>query len=309
MIGVGVVVGATATGKSALAVALAQRLAAAGRSTEIVNGDSMAVYRSMDIGTAKPSAAERAAVPHHLIDILDIDDDASVAEFQTLARRAIAMCRRRGVTPILVGGSALYIRSVVDRFEFPGTDPRLRAELEDELARVGPEELHRRLAERDPAAAATILPGNARRIVRALEVIELTGRPYTPQLPEPVYALPGVVQIGLAIERDELDARIESRVQRMWDQGFVAEVAELGRRGLADTRTASRALGYRPVLDFLAGDIGEAEARRRTVQATRRFARRQDSWFRRDPRIRWLRYDRADLVEAALACLESGMEG
>ncbi len=309
MIGVGVVVGATATGKSTLALALAQRLAAAGRPAELINADSMAVYRGMDIGTAKPSAAERAAVPHHLIDILDTDDDATVAEFQDLARTAIAQCQRRGVTPILVGGSALYVRAVVDRFEFPGTDPRLRADLQGELTRLGPEALHRRLAARDPNAAATILPGNGRRIVRALEVIELTGRPYPPQLPEPVYALSGVVQVGLAIDRAELDARIEQRVQRMWDQGFVAEVAELGRRGLADTRTASRALGYQPVLDHLAGAITEAEAQRRTAQATRRFARRQDSWFRRDPRIQWLRYDRADLVEAALARLDRGMEG
>ena len=266
----------------------------------------MALYRGMDIGTAKPTSAERAAVRHHLMDVLDIEDDATVAEFQTMARSAIADCRRRVVIPILVGGSALYVRAVVDRFEFPGTDPGLRAALESDLADLGPEALHRRLAERDPEAAAAIMPGNGRRIVRALEVIALTGRPFTARLPDPVYALPGVIQLGLAIERAELDARIEQRVQSMWDQGFVAEVAGLAERGLAGTRTASRALGYRPVLDFLAGEISEAEARQRTVLATRRFARRQDSWFRRDPRIHWLRHDRADLVDAALQLLGQG---
>lgn len=306
---IGVLVGPTAAGKSALAVAVARRLVANGRPAEIISADSMAVYRGMDIGTAKPSAAERTEVRHHLIDVLDIADDATVAEFQTLARATIADCLVRQVIPILVGGSALYVRAVVDRFEFPGTDPRLRAELEAELARAGPEALHRRLAARDPAAAITILPGNGRRIVRALEVIELTGRPYPALLPEPSYALRGVVQIGLDIDRAALDARIEQRVQRMWDSGFVAEVAGLAQRGLADTRTASRALGYRPVLDHLAGAISETEAKSRTVRATRRFARRQDSWFRRDPRICWLRYDRTDLVEAAVACLAREMEG
>ena len=301
---IGVLVGPTAAGKSALAVAVARRMRAAGRPAEIVSCDSMALYRGMDIGTAKPTAAERADVPHHLIDVLDIADDATVAEFQLLARSAIEDCRARGVIPILVGGSALYVRAVLDRFEFPGTDPDLRAALESDLETAGSEALHRRLAERDPEAAATILPGNGRRIVRALEVIELTGRPYTAQLPEPSYALPGVVQIGLAIDRPSLDARIERRVQRMWDAGFVAEVAELRRRALADTRTASRALGYRPVLDHLAGLISEDEARLRTVASTRRFARKQESWFRRDPRISWLAYDRSDLVEQVLLHVE-----
>ncbi len=300
------VVGPTAVGKSRLALGLAARLTARGQPAEIVSADSMALYRGMDIGTAKPTSAERAAVRHHLLDVLDIEDDATVAEFQTMARSAIADCRRRVVIPILVGGSALYVRAVVDRFEFPGTDPGLRAALESDLADLGPEALHRRLAERDPEAAAAITPGNGRRIVRALEVIALTGRPFTARLPDPVYALSGVIQLGLAIERAELDARIEQRVQSMWDQGFVAEVAGLAERGLAGTRTASRALGYRPVLDFLAGEISEAEARQRTVLATRRFARRQGSWFRRDPRIQWLRHDRADLVDAALQLLGQG---
>ena len=301
---IGVLVGPTAAGKSAVAVAVARRLRATGRPAEIVSCDSMALYRGMDIGTAKPAPADRAAVRHHLIDVLDIADDATVAEFQSLARSAIEDCRSRGAIPILVGGSALYVRAVLDRFEFPGTDPDLRAELESDLETVGSHAMHRRLCEQDPAAAAGILPGNGRRIVRALEVIALTGRPYTAQLPEPSYALPGVTQIGLAIERPALDERIERRVQRMWDAGFVAEVDELRRRGLADTRTASRALGYRPVLDHLAGTISEAEAQRRTVVSTRRFARKQESWFRRDPRIRWLTHDRPDLVEQVLLRME-----
>ena len=305
---IGVLVGPTAVGKSALAVALAAQSTAAGQPAEIISADSMAVYRGMDIGTAKPTPQERAAVPHHLIDVLDIDQSATVAEFQAMARRALEGCAARGVLPIVVGGSALYIRAIVDQFEFPGTDPDLRDQLEQELERVGPSALHERLASLDPKAAARIQPNNGRRVVRALEVIALTGRPYQAALPEPVYALPGVVQIGLDIDRPTLDARIGERVQRMWERGFVAEVAGLADRGLRAGRTASRALGYRQVLDFIDGAIDEQEALAATVRATRRFARRQDSWFRRDPRISWLRYDRPDLVHVARTLLP-GMGG
>lgn len=304
------VVGPTAAGKSGLAISLAERLISAGRQAEIVNADSMLVYRGMDIGTAKPSPAERARVVHHLVDVLDVTETATVAEFQSRARTAIAACHRRGVVPILVGGSALYIRAILDEFDFPGTDPAVRARLEQELAEQGSEALHARLAAVDPAAAAAILPGNGRRIVRALEVIEITGGRFAARLPQRRYLLPGVVQIGLAIERPALDLRIEQRVDAMWDRGLVEEVAGLTRQGLREGLTASRALGYRQVLDFLAGDIDEAEARRRTVVGTRRFARRQDSWFRNDPRISWLAHDRPDLVAAALrtAGLGAGVE-
>lgn len=295
-----VLVGPTAVGKSALAVALARALVSAGRLAEVVSADSMLVYRGMDIGTAKPTVADRGGIPHHLLDVLDVTQSASVAEFQHLARSAIADCTGRGALPIVVGGSALYVRAVVDRFEFPGTDPARRARLEAELAARGPETLHRRLAAVDPVAAAAILPGNGRRLVRALEVIELTGRPFRAHLPERAYALPGVVQIGLDIDRPTLDERIARRVERMWADGFVEEVARLAAAGLAENRTASRALGYRQVLDHLAGRLTEEEARAATVRATRRFARRQDSWFRRDERIRWLRYDRPDLAAATL---------
>ncbi|MCL2489623.1 MAG: tRNA (adenosine(37)-N6)-dimethylallyltransferase MiaA [Propionibacteriaceae bacterium] len=293
-------VGPTATGKSAFGISVAQTLIAGGHPAEIVNGDSMLVYRGMDIGTAKPSVAERAGVPHHLIDVLDVTETASVAQFQGMARAAIADCQARGVLPILVGGSALYVHAILDEMDFPGTDPGVRARWEAELARVGPQALHDELARRNPAVAAEILPGNGRRIVRALEVIELTGS-FQPRLPVPAYALPGVVQVGLSIERDELDARIDARVEAMWHQGFVDEVRGLDAKGLRQGMTASRALGYRQVLAMLDGEVSKDEAKAATKQATRRFARKQMGWFRRDARIRWLPYDAADLVRKVSA--------
>lgn len=270
---------------------------------EIVNADSMLVYRGMDIGTAKPTAAERERVRHHLVDIMDITETATVAEFQHLARAAIADCRARGVWPILVGGSALYIRAIVDDFEFPGTDPTVRQRWEDELARLGAPALHEVLAARDPDSAARILPGNGRRIVRALEVLELTGS-FRASLPEWEYLLPDVRQFGLMLDRDELDRRIAVRVEHMWQQGLVAEVAELERRGLRDGLTASRALGYRQVLSYLAADLTEAGAMLATVHGTRRFARKQLGWFRRDPRIAWLAADASTNVGTILAGLD-----
>lgn len=290
------IVGPTAAGKSELAVELA--LAVGG---EIVNADSMQLYRGMDIGTAKLTANERKGVPHHLLDVLDVTEPATVAEFQRFARAVIGDCLDRGVPPIMVGGSALYVRAVLDRFEFPGTDPELRRRLESELAVIGPAALHDRLRETDPVAAATILPTNGRRIVRALEVIELTGRPYSASLPAKQYAYDDVVQIGLEVPRDELDARIAARVDRMWRSGFVDEVRRLEARGLRSGHTASRALGYAQVLRFLAGEWTEEHARAETIRATRRFARRQDSWFGKDDRIRWLEYHDPDLVARAVA--------
>ena len=296
-----VLVGATAVGKSSLAVELALRFAAAGRHAEVINADSMLLYQGMDVGTAKPSIAERRGVRHHLIDVLEVTETSTVADFQRLARNAITDCCTRDVVPIVVGGSALYVRAVVDDFEFPGTDSALRARLEAELERIGSQSLHRRLASADPAAAATIDPGNGRRIVRALEVGMLTGRPYAATLPAYSYLLPGVVQIGLAIDRAELDRRVAARVHRMWQAGLVDEVRQLEKAGLRRGRTASRALGYRQVLDFLADSINEAEAEQQTILATRRFARRQDAWFRKDPRIHWLCWDDPQLVDSAYA--------
>jgi tRNA dimethylallyltransferase len=296
-----VLVGPTAAGKSSLAAALVRRYAAAGRRAEVVNADSMLVYRGMDIGTAKPSKTERAEIRHHMIDLLDVTETATVAEFQQLARRAIEDCRARFAIPIVVGGSALYVRAIVDDFEFPGTDPAVRARLEQELETQGAARMHERLSDADPVAAAQILPGNARRVIRALEVIELTGRSFSAALPEHRYRLPDVVQIGIAVDRPTLDARIAERVHAMWAAGFVEEVHRLATAGLRESLTASRALGYRQVLRYLDGEISEAQAREQTIIGTRKFARRQASWFRKDGRITWLPYDHTDLASAAYA--------
>jgi len=296
-----VLVGPTAAGKSSLAAELVRRYAATGRLAEVVNADSMLVYRGMDIGTAKPSKLERTEIRHHMVDLLDVDQSATVAEFQQLARAAIADCRARTVIPIVVGGSALYVRAIVDDFEFPGTDPAVRARLENELLTQGAERLHQRLSDVDQVAATRILPGNARRIVRALEVIELTGRSFSAVLPERRYVLPDVVQIGLAVDRPTLDARIAARVDAMWAAGFVDEVRRLAAVGLRESLTASRALGYRQVLRYLDGVISEEQARELTTIGTRKFARRQDSWFRKDGRIAWLLYNQPDLVSAVYA--------
>ena len=294
------VVGPTASGKSALALALASNV-----SGEIVNGDSMQVYRGMDIGTAKPSPAEMASVPHHGFDIWEPAHDVSVAEVQQVARAAIDDVRLRGSTPIVVGGSGLYVSAILDEFAFPGTDAAVRARWESELAAIGPEALHGRLAQVDPAAATMILPSNGRRIVRALEVIEITGEPFVATLPEPRSVQP-TVRIGLEIPRAALDARIADRVDAMWTAGFVAEVARLREQGLGECRTASRALGYQQILEYLDGHISEEEARSQTIDATRRFARRQQRWFRRDERIEWIGYDDEDALARSLDLVRRG---
>jgi len=278
--------GPTASGKSSLAVGLAELLADEGIPAEIVNADSMLVYRGMDIGTAKPGPDELARVPHHLVDVLDITTTSSVALVQTMARHAIEDCRERDVLPLVVGGSALYSRAVLDELDIPPTDPAVRARLEADLEELGSRALHDRLAERDPRAAASILPGNGRRIVRALEVVELTGS-FSATMPQGRFHIPGTVEIGLNLSRDDLDRRIVERVDRMWRDGLVDEVRRLAGRGLRQGRTASRALGYRQVLQYLDGMIDEDRARLDTVVRTRRFARKQLMWYRRDPRIRW----------------------
>jgi tRNA dimethylallyltransferase len=294
------VVGPTAAGKSELALGLARAVGG-----EIVNADSMQVYSGMDIGTAKLTLAQRRGVPHHLLDIWDVRQTASVAEYQRLARDAIGAIGRRGRVPVLAGGSGLYVRAALDPLTFPGTDPALRARLEAELARDGPAALHARLATADPAAAAAILPSNGRRIVRALEVIEVSGQPFSATMPryESVYP---AIQIGLAVDRAELDARIADRTGAMFGAGLVEEVRLLERAGLREGKTASRALGYAQVLRLLAGECSEAEAHAQTVLATRRFVRRQESWFRRDPRVTWLAAgaaDAGDLLDRALATI------
>ena len=296
------VVGPTAAGKSELSLALAHAL-----DGEVVNADSMQVYRGMDVGTAKLTPAERQGVPHHLLDIWPVTLAASVSEYQKLARQAIDDIRDRNRTAILVGGSGLYVRAAIDNLQFPGTDAALRAGLEDELAVAGPAVLHARLATLDPKAAASILPGNGRRIVRALEVIELSGRPFSATLPDYQAVYP-VVQVGIDMPRAVLDQRIDARVARMWDRGLVEEVRQLEAAGLREGRTASQALGYAQVLRFLIGEWDEAAAAAQTVQATRRFVRRQESWFRRDPRVVWVPVG-ADLVERALSAIGAADRG
>jgi tRNA dimethylallyltransferase len=255
-----------------------------------VNADSMQLYQGMDIGTAKEPLAARQGVPHHLLDVWPVTQTASVADYQRLARTAIEDIAARARVPVLVGGSGLYVRAAVDDLDFPGTDGGIRARLETELDRVGAAALHARLATLDPAAAGAILPGNGRRIVRALEVIELSGRPFSATLPtyESTGLLRPAIQIGLTLPRPELDARITARVDRMWQAGLEAEVESLARQGLREGKTASRALGYQQLLRHLDGECTSAEARAETIRATKRFARRQESWFRRDPRVHWL---------------------
>jgi len=291
------VVGPTATGKTALAVELARHLGG-----QVVNADSMQLYRGMDIGTAKPDEAERGGVPHHLLDLWHVRQPASVAEYRDRARDEIDRLRTAGIVPLLVGGSGLYIRAVLDELDFPGTDAAVRARLEQELADVGPAALHARLAGLDPAAGAAVLPSNGRRIVRALEVIELTGGPFRAQLPEPTPHYPAVV-VGLDRDPAELDARIALRVERMWAAGLVDEVAALADDGLREGPTASRALGYAQVLAQFDGTLTAEEARERTISTTRRFVRRQRSWFRRDPHLTWFDAGRADLVDAVTAAI------
>ena len=289
------ILGPTATGKSDLAVRLALEIGG-----EVINADAMQLYRGMDVGTAKLPVSRRLGVPHHLLDVLDVTETASVAAYQRQARAVIEQVRGRGAVPILAGGSGLYLTAVLDDLQFPGTDAALRAELEAELARVGAAALHERLAGLDPAAAAAILPGNGRRIVRALEVIALTGRPFSAFLPEPGRPLHGAVLIGVDRDSGDLDRLIERRVERMFATGLVPEVRRLLEVGLREGRTAARALGYRQVIAALDGECGLDAAARDTVTATRRFVRRQRSWFRRDPRIRWLDGARADLLRAVL---------
>ncbi|HEY7146311.1 MAG TPA: tRNA (adenosine(37)-N6)-dimethylallyltransferase MiaA [Streptosporangiaceae bacterium] len=295
------IVGPTAAGKSQLSLALARAL-----DGEVINADSMQLYRGMDIGTAKLTPAQRGGIPHHLLDIWDVTQAAAVSEYQKLASEAAGQIRARGRTPILAGGSGLYVRAVIDNLDFPGTDPRLRGRLEDELAAGGAAAMHARLARLDPAAAAAILPGNTRRIVRALEVIELSGRPFSATLPgyEPAA---DTIQLGLSVSRPELDERIDARVAGMWRAGFVAEVRALEAAGLRSGRTASRALGYAQVLRFLAGEGTPEQAAAQTALATRRFARRQESWFRRDPRVTWLPAGTADLGEGGAGLAERAL--
>jgi tRNA dimethylallyltransferase len=293
------VVGPTASGKSGLALAIARRL-----DGEIVNADAMQLYRGMDIGSAKLSLEERRGIPHHQLDVLDIRQEASVAAYQRDARLDVAGIRARGHRPILVGGSGLYIRAALDRLEIPPTDPVVRGRLQDELAQEGVEVMYARLVRADPIAAQAIQPNNDRRVVRALEVLELTGRPFSASLPTREYELP-TITIGLLVPRPELDQRIATRVHRMWDAGLLDEVRRLEVAGLREGRTAAKAIGYSQALAHLDGLLTAEQAVEETIASTRRFARRQESWFRPDPRIHWLSYDDQRLTDRALDVIGS----
>jgi len=291
------VVGPTASGKSDLALALAERLHG-----EVVNADAMQLYRGMDIGTAKLSPVDRRGIPHHLLDVLDIHEEASVAAYQREARADLAAVRARGRTPILAGGSGLYVRAALDHLSIPPTDADVRSRLEAELATNGVEVLLERLRKLDPVAAQAIQANNGRRIVRALEVIELTGLPFSATLPTREYVEP-TVTIGLQVPRPELDERIACRVHRMWEAGLLEEVRSLDAAGLREGRTAAKALGYSQALAQLDGRLSPAEAIEETIVATRKLARRQESWFRPDDRVTWLAHDDPRLLDRALAAV------
>ena len=287
------VVGPTGSGKSDLAVSLALEL-----DGEVINADAMQFYRGMDIGTAKITLAERRGVPHHLLDTLDVTEEASVSDFQQQARELIADIHSRGRRVILAGGSGLYVRASLDVLEFPGTDPQLRRQLETELETAGMDALHARLREVDPVSAGRL--SDARRIIRALEVHQLTGRPFSSYMPRREYFQPAV-QIGLAVDRDVLRERLATRVHSMVDNGLLEEVRRLDAAGLRQGKTAPRALGYAQFLKVLDGGVTVDEAAEETIVATRQFARRQLTWFRADPRISWLDWQDPRLVPLAAA--------
>ncbi len=279
-----VICGATATGKSDLAIALAEKLDA-----QIINADSMQVYTGMDIGTAKVPLSERMGIPHHLLDIFPVNQDMTVAKYQELARREVERLRESEIPTIIVGGTGLYIKSILDDLNFPDTDPGVRARITEEAEALGNEALHARLATLDPLAALAIPSANIRRVIRALEVIEITGQPYTSNLPrEGSTRYPDAIQIGLAMDREDLGDRINKRVDQMWELGFVDEVEELINQGILEAKTAQAAIGYAQIISMKHGLMSEEEAREDTKRATRQYVRRQETWFSRDERITWL---------------------
>lgn len=279
------VVGATATGKSDLAVGLAQELQA-----EIVNADSMQIYKGMDIGTAKLSLEERLGIPHHLLDVAEVSTDVTVSWYQEQARAQIDALLAANSNVVVVGGTGLYIKSILDDLNFPETDPAVREALTQEAEKLGNEAMHKRLSTLDPAAALAIPMENVRRVIRALEVIEITGKPYTANLPrEASTRYPQAKQFGLVMDRTTLDERIDARVATMWSRGFVDEVENLINHGLLEGKTARAAIGYAQIIKMKHGEMSEAEAQEDTARATRQYARRQETWFSRDERIQWIK--------------------
>jgi tRNA dimethylallyltransferase len=279
-----IVCGATATGKSELAVSLAKEINA-----EVVNADSMQVYKGMDIGTAKLTNEERGGIAHHLIDVLDIKDEANVAWYQQIAREKIDQILNGGKSVVVVGGTGLYIKAILDDLNFPDTDPEVRQKITDQAEKLGNDVMHERLAKLDPAAALAIPKENIRRVIRALEVIELTGKPFTANLPRQESSkYPDAKQFGLVLDRGNLDEKIDKRVEDMWAKGFAREVSTLMTKGLEQSGTAKKALGYMQIMNYLNGESDEAFAKEETKRVTRAYARRQETWFSRDERIKWL---------------------
>ena len=279
-----VICGATATGKSDLAVSVAKEINA-----EVINADSMQLYKGMDIGTAKLSLAERKGVAHHLIDILEIKDDANVAWYQSIARSKIDELITAGKSVVVVGGTGLYIKAILDDLNFPDTNPELRQKITKEAENLGNEIMHQKLSKLDPAAALAIPKENLRRIIRALEVIELTGKPFTANLPRSASSkYPDALQFGLTLDRDSLDQKIDERVEDMWQKGFAREVSLLMTLGLEQATTAKKALGYSQLMDYLNGECSEEFAKEETKRSTKAYARRQQTWFARDSRINWI---------------------
>ena len=282
------IVGSTGTGKSELAIRIAEALRDEGSAAEIVNADAMQLYRGMDIGTAKLPVSERRGIEHHLIDVLDVTEESTAAEYQKLARAKILEIQSRGSIPILVGGSMLYVAAVLNNFEFPVRDKDLRAQLEQELVELGPAAMHQKLAELDSIAATRIEPENGRRIVRALEIVTLTGEPFAAALPDEIDSWQEVLEIGLRMERELLVARLAERVRGMWSAGMVEETEALISKGLRESVTAGYAIGYAQALAQLDGELSQEQAIESTTKLTQKYARRQMSWFKRDTRINWL---------------------
>jgi tRNA dimethylallyltransferase len=294
------VVGPTGAGKSELALDIAEEIQSRGRKVEIVNADSMQFYRGMDIGTAKLKFEERRGIKHHMLDVLDIRDESTAAEYQAQVRPLITKLQSENITPILVGGSMLYIAAALNTFEFPDRDEEIRADLEEQLEKLGSHALHRKLAELDSSAASRIDPGNGRRVVRALEIVMITGEPFAAALPEQTESWQPVLEIGLNSERAHLVERLALRVEKMWQQGIIAEAESLIPAGIREGKTSSRAIGYAQALAQLDGNFSEAEAIAATTQLTQRYARRQMSWFRRDERIHWQDYQEPKLLQNVL---------
>lgn len=299
------IVGPTATGKSDLAVEVAHQLGGS-ESAEIINADAYQLYRGMDIGTAKISQSEQQGIQHHLFDVLTPLQDSSVATYQEQSRSVLRSIEERGKRAIVVGGSGLYVRAMLDDMNFPGTDPAVRAELEERAERVGTRTMFNELREKDPAASDSIGPHNVRRIIRALEVIALTGAPYSANLPKQEY-VHDTITLGLDFDRAMLDARVEQRVHKMIELGLVEEVRSLNEQGLGVT--ARRAVGYAEILEYLAGEITLVEAAEQIIANTRRLTRKQMGWFGRDPRIQWLQGDSKNLVEEAIAVISDADQG